>query len=174
MAGRCTCCPAQGLWTLIQRHPQYLSSNTATSVRWILKGFKAYSDRDTSWSLGFPGKRSWHSTSHLSPCSGTSIVLVRLPVSLFFIAPPFIHLSVLLAVTSLRTLDDPNASVKWGTLRDLVKASRDPESQIVLNALSLPMGDISVAPPPKFRYILLLFPLLCIASHCPLQIFGFP
>jgi hypothetical protein len=54
-------------------------------------------------------------------------------------------------VSSLKTLKDPNLAVQTGTLRDLFNASRDSKSQTILNALSLPLGDVSAEAPPKFR-----------------------
>lgn len=56
-----------------------------------------------------------------------------------------------LAVMSLRDASEASSSIKWGTLRDLLVSAEDPTSQVVLNALSLPMGDVSLAAPPKYR-----------------------
>lgn len=52
---------------------------------------------------------------------------------------------------SLRDPSDGTAGIKWGTLRDLLVSAEDPNFQVVLNALSLPMGDVSLAAPPKYR-----------------------
>ena len=74
----------------------------------------------------------------------------------------------MLSVPSLRNPKDPDACIKWGTLRDLAVACQDPESQVVLNALSLPMGDVSVTPPPKYRYS---SPFICLTSSNVTRLF---
>jgi hypothetical protein len=57
------------------------------------------------------------------------------------------------SVSSLRDDSDSAAGIKWGTLRDLVIASKDKNSDMILNALSLPLGDVSLTAPPKYRQV---------------------
>jgi hypothetical protein len=66
-------------------------------------------------------------------------------VAFFFSAHPTV------LVSSLRTLENPSGALRWGTLRDLYTASREEDCQRVFNILSLPMGEVSVDPPPRFR-----------------------
>ncbi|MDT7543875.1 MAG: hypothetical protein QOE33_3816 [Acidobacteriota bacterium] len=50
-----------------------------------------------------------------------------------------------------RSEDSPNDAQKWGSLEDLLKLSRDPQNEHIVNALDLPMGTCSVPVPPQFR-----------------------
>ena len=56
-------------------------------------------------------------------------------------------------VPSLCDSEVTNSCLQWGNLRNLAVASRDLGSELVLNVLSLPLGEISVPVPPKYRSV---------------------
>jgi hypothetical protein len=48
---------------------------------------------------------------------------------------------------------DPNAALRDGTLMEMYQLSRDPKRRLIINALDIPMGDISVPVPPQYRFV---------------------
>jgi hypothetical protein len=54
-------------------------------------------------------------------------------------------------VAKLRTVDNPDAALKWGTLMDMYHLSQDEKRRQPINALDIPMGDVSVPVPPQYR-----------------------
>jgi hypothetical protein len=63
------------------------------------------------------------------------------------------YLLTVLLVASLRTATSPDLCLMDGTLTDIYEISQRRDNTHILNMLDLPMGDVSVAVPPQYRYV---------------------
>jgi hypothetical protein len=67
----------------------------------------------------------------------------------------------MLLVAGLRKTSNPDVCLRHGTLKDLLELPRhEGEAQQIVNALSLPLGDVSIEVPPQYRHVFLMVTVL--------------